>query len=82
MKHAGANALDELEPLLVELRQLGSLVEHKRGVFYRKGRAFLHFHEDPSGLYADIRANADFVRYPVQSAVMRRAFLKAVRAVL
>ena len=55
MKHAGPGALDALEPLLERLRALGVLREKSRGVFYLKSRAFLHFHEDPSGLYADIR---------------------------
>ncbi|MGV8997763.1 MAG: hypothetical protein ACOH12_12525 [Parvibaculaceae bacterium] len=82
MKHARDDALNVLEPLLAELRQLGSINERKRGVFYRKGCAFLHFHEDPTGLYADMRAGEDFVRYPVQSLAMQRAFLKAVRAAL
>ena len=59
MKHAGPGALDQLEPLLAQLRGLGGMVEKKRGVFYRKSQAFLHFHEDPKGLFADLR---DFTR--------------------
>ena len=59
MKHATQTALDQLEPLLAELRTLG-LVEKSRGVFYRRSRAFLHFHEDPKGLFADIRDEAGF----------------------
>lgn len=55
MKHAGPAALDRLEPLLVQTRPLPGLVEKSRGVFYRKGKAFLHFHEDPAGLFADVR---------------------------
>jgi hypothetical protein len=56
MKHAGSAALDALEPLLTRLRAITPLKEKARGVFYLKSRAFLHFHEDPSGLWADIRA--------------------------
>ena len=50
------------EPLLARLRSLPGLVEKSRGVFYRKSKAFLHFHEDPRGLFADIRnaAGSDF----------------------
>ena len=55
MRHAGQASLDELEPLLGRLRELPGLVEKKRGVFYVRGKAFLHFHEDPAGLFADIR---------------------------
>ena len=64
MKHAGSAALDTLEPLLTRLRAIGGLKEKGRGVFYLKSRAFLHFHEDPTGLYADVRApdGADFDR--------------------
>ncbi len=67
MRHATAAALDELEPLIVRLRRLDGLVERKRGVFYRKSKAFLHFHEDPSGLHADVRLAADFERFRVQT---------------
>jgi hypothetical protein len=54
MRHARDHDLDRLEDLLVQLRALSGLVERKRGVFYRKSRAFLHFHEDPKGMFADI----------------------------
>ena len=50
MKHAGGEALDRLEPLLERLRACPGMKEKTRGVFYRAGRAFLHFHEDPAGL--------------------------------
>jgi hypothetical protein len=66
MKHAGAGALDRLEPLLAQIRALGGLQEKRRGVFYLKARAFLHFHEDPAGLFADLRvAGDDFERLKV-----------------
>jgi len=54
MRHARDIDLDRLEDLLAELRNLPGLVEKKRGVFYRKSRGFLHFHEDPKGMFADI----------------------------
>jgi hypothetical protein len=54
MRHARDQDLDRIEDLLVQLRTLPGLVEKKRGVFYRKSRAFLHFHEDPKGMFADI----------------------------
>ena len=66
MKHATASALDQLEPLLQRLRAIPILTERKRGVFYRKSAAFLHFHEDPTVLYADMRGEGgDFVRFKV-----------------
>jgi len=54
MRHARDQDLDRIEDLLVQLRALPGLMEKKRGVFYRKSRAFLHFHEDPKGMFADI----------------------------
>jgi len=67
LKHAGPDALDSLEPLLAEIRKLPGLTERTRGVFYRRGNAFLHFHEDPSGMFADLRTSAEFERLPVNS---------------
>lgn len=83
MKHAGPAALDQLEPLLLRLRALPGLKEKARGVFYRRGRAFLHFHEDRSGLHADLRlAGDDFSRFRVQDETERDALLVLVREAL
>ena len=81
MKHASAATLDVLEPLLVALRAVPGLVEKSRGVFYRKGRAFLHFHEDPKGLFADVRdaTGSDFDRIDVSEEAGRRALVAAAR---
>lgn len=80
MRHAGAEALDELEPFLERLRALPGLVEKTRGVFYRRSRAFLHFHEDPSGLHADVRLGTDFRRFRVQTAGEPEALVQRIRA--
>ena len=82
VKHAGAQALDQLEPVLVALRELPGLREKSRGTFYRGSQAFLHFHEDPSGLFADVRLDTEFERLRVTSARDRRQFLQRVRAAL
>ena len=81
MKHAGAAALDDLEDLLAQLRRL-PLRERSRGVFYFRSRPFLHFHEDPSGLYADVRVGADFIRRAVNSRAERTSLLTEVRRTL
>ena len=80
MKHAGETALDQLEPLLARVRALPGLTEKKRGVFYLKSRAFLHFHEDPKGLFADVRdeSGRDFDRFDVTAS--GEAMLAAARA--
>ncbi|MFN3523013.1 MAG: hypothetical protein ACK4YQ_12255 [Phenylobacterium sp.] len=82
MKHAGAHALEQLSSLIAQLRGLEGLVERRPGVFYRKGRAFLHFHEDPCGLFADLRgpADPDFVRFDVSGPDGRSSLLSAARA--
>ena len=79
MKHATAGALDQLEPLLETLRALPGLVEKSRGVFYRKSKAFLHFHEDPKGLFADLRNadGSDFDRFEVTAEGGREALILA-----
>jgi hypothetical protein len=81
VKHAGGLTLDRVEPLLAELRTLDGVKEKKRGVFYRKSRAFLHFHEHGPDVYADVRlAGADFERFRVSSAEERGVLLAAVRS--
>lgn len=78
MKHAGAAALDQLEPLLTQIRAFGGLKEKSRGVFYLRARAFLHFHEDPAGLFADLRQpdGDDFDRFRVDQADGGRALIE------
>jgi hypothetical protein len=71
MKHAGAAVLDQLEPLLGRIRASSGLKEKSRGIFYLKSRAYLHFHEDPAGVFVDIRAadGKDFDRMKLDPAV-------------
>jgi hypothetical protein len=83
MKHAGPASLERLAPLLVELRTLPGLVERKPGTFYLRSQAFLHFHEDPAGLFVDVKLDlASFTRQPVNNREEEQALLAAVRAVL
>ena len=76
MRHARDHDLDRIEILLGRLRALPGLVERKRGVFYRKGRAFLHFHEDPAGMFADL-VDPD-ARINVTDAAGQAALIEAV----
>ena len=78
MKHATAVALDALEPLLIDIRARDGLKEKSRGVFYRRGKAWLHFHEDPAGLFADLREGDDFTRFAVSAPESRPDFLAAL----
>ena len=65
MKHADVRALEALCDVIENLRRRPILVEKKLGIFYTKGRAFLHFHKDLTGLFADLRQGDDWQRFPV-----------------
>jgi hypothetical protein len=76
MKHAGAAALKRLAPLLATIRrQSAGVVERKPGTFYRSGQALLHFHEDPAGLFADLKISGDWQRFPVNNEAETAAFI-------
>jgi hypothetical protein len=78
MKHAGASAIEALGDLLESLRARTGLVEKRPGIFYIKGKAFLHFHEDRAGLFADLRQGGDWLRLPVNDPVERAKLLALV----
>ena len=78
MKHAGAETLRQLSDLLDQIRQRHGLKEKKLGIFYCKSKSFLHFHEDPAGIFADISSGDQFRRYPVNTAKQQRALLTAI----
>jgi hypothetical protein len=83
LKHAGAAALHGLSELLAKIRAKEGITEKKLGIFYRKSKSFLHFHEDPAGLFADLRVGAEFSRYPVNTPAERQVLLTAIdRALL
>jgi hypothetical protein len=77
MRHARDADLDRLEDLLAQIRTLPDLKEKKRGVFYRKSRGFLHFHEDPKGMFADISDPDE--RIDVTEAAGKAALMAAAR---
>jgi hypothetical protein len=78
VKHAGAETLQQLLDLLDQIRQRQGLKERKLGIFYKKSKAFLHFHEDPTGIFADISCGDQFRRYSVNTTKERRALLTAI----
>ena len=82
MKHAAPQALDELEPLLREIRKLEveGLIEKKRGTFYCRGNAMLHFHEDPTGFFADLKIDGEFTRLAVNTKHEEAEFLRRAGA--
>ena len=78
MKHATREALALLDDLLERIRAREGLKEKSAGVFYRKSRAFLHFHEDPAGVFADLFVGGDWQRHPVNSTDEQRQLLRLV----
>jgi hypothetical protein len=82
MKHAGPEGIARLAPLLAELRKLAPLRERKPGTFYRGSSAFLHFHEDAAGDFADVKIAGDWHRSRAVTASERAALLRRVRALL
>jgi hypothetical protein len=65
VKHADVRALEAVSDLIENLRRRNDLIEKRLGIFYTKGRAFLHFHKDPAGLFADLRDRGEWQRFPV-----------------
>jgi hypothetical protein len=82
MKHAGPATLARIAPLLEELRARPVLREKRPGVFYLKSRAFMHFHDDPSGVFADVRLAEEFVRLPVTSSSQQSDLLERIDSCL
>jgi hypothetical protein len=82
MKHASAVTLKRIDGLLAELRALPGLKEKTPGIFYRGGAAFLHFHEDPAGLFADLKVEGDWSRRAVNSKTAQAALVRDARRLL
>jgi hypothetical protein len=80
VKHASQSTLDGLSELLDRLRSIEGLVEKRPGVFYRRSKAFLHFHEDPAGIFADLRLSSDdpFIRLRVTSEAERSEIIAKI----
>jgi hypothetical protein len=77
VKHAGPEALDALADLVAAVRARG-LKEPRPGIFYRKGKAWLHFHEDKAGLFADIRLDAEWERFRVSDTAEQANLLRLI----
>ena len=78
MRHARPDDLTPLAPVLDRLRAVAGLTERKPGTFYRGSRAFLHFHVDPAGLFADVRPHDEWERFQVDTPAQQRVLLDVV----
>ena len=74
MAHADPKALEPLLPVLRQLREIKGLKEVKAGIFYCRGAAFLHFHDDQGRLMADLKkpGGSGFDRYPIDTPAAQR----------
>jgi hypothetical protein len=84
VKHASESTLEGLSTLLEQLRSIDGLVEKRPGVFYRRSKAFLHFHEDPSGLFVDLRlaVTEPFTRLPVTTRRQQTELVATIKHAL
>jgi hypothetical protein len=74
MAHANEAALQALLPLLRQLRDIKGLREMKPGIFYCRGAAFVHFHDEAGVLVADLKkaGGGGFDRYAVDTPSAQR----------
>jgi hypothetical protein len=83
MRHARAEDLARIAPLLEQLRALDGLTERTPGAFYRGSKAFLHFHADGVDMYADVRITGpEFDRRRTSTKAEQRALVSDVRKAL
>jgi hypothetical protein len=79
MKHAGHDTVGKLRPLLVQLRKRSPLREKSAGVFYLKSKAFLHFHDDPEGIFADVKLDlTTYSRCRVTTAKEQKVLFRSI----
>ena len=83
MRHADHKTPESINNVLLQLRANKALVERTPGSFYFKSKAFLHFREDPTGLFADVkRGLLGFKRMHVNTKLEQERFLNAVNGVI
>jgi len=79
MKHATPATLQSIDDLLVQIRKRPQLRERTLGSFYFKSKGYLHFHEDPAGIFADVKLDhVDFSRLRATTVAERRTLLKEI----
>jgi hypothetical protein len=78
VRHARPEDLTPLSALLERLRAVPGLTEMKPGTFSRRSQAFLHFHVDPVGLFADVRPGEEWERLQVDTPEQQAVLLDVV----
>jgi hypothetical protein len=77
-----SSTLEGLKPLLDVLRAHPALRELRPAEFYLDDRSFVHFHEEPEGVFADVLFTKGRVHMPVSSAAEQGELLERVDQVL
>ena len=81
--HCPPELLDDLAPLLAEVRTWIGVIEEKPNVFYLRGQPLLHFHLRKTGQRrGDVKGRDGWAQFDLprsMSAAGRRAFLREVR---
>lgn len=72
------STLEILAPLLEVLRAYSVLNEVRPTAFHLDGRDFIHFHEEPEGLFADVRLSRGRVRLPVSTQAEQAELLERI----
>jgi hypothetical protein len=79
VKHAGPATLALMGDLLGEVRKRAQLREKSPGSFYVKSKGYLHFHEDPAGIFADVKLDfVEFTRMRATTAKEQKALLAKI----
>ncbi len=78
MPRADADALARIAPVLRQLRDIKGVREERPGIFYARRDAFVHFHEDANGLFADLKkpGGSGFDRYPLATPAQQRKLVE------
>ena len=76
------STLHILEPLLRVLRTYEVLEEVRPASFHLDGRDFLHFHDEPSGLVADVRLSRERIRHAVGNPAQQSELLERIEPYL
>ncbi len=87
MRHVNEEDLAGIEQLLETLNLLAEEFDalrcRKRGVYYLKSRAFLHFHEHKSEIYADVRLDGvEFDRFKVTTRTDQKELVSRIKGIL
>ena len=77
-----SSTLEALRPVLDVLRAHPALHEVRPAEFYLDERSFVHFHEEPEGVFADVLLTKGRLHMPASSVAEQGELLERVDQVL